>query len=118
MGEQIRLAGKTSVRHTWVGERNSNFKHGRRKTPEYNSWHSAVQRCTNPRARNYLFYGGRGITMCERWRKSFLAFYTDMGPRPDGTTIDRIDVNGNYEPGNCRWATKKVQRANQRPRAA
>jgi len=71
-------------------------------------------RCLNPKVANYKDYGGRGITICDRWKESFENFLKDMGTRPDGSSIDRIDVNGNYEPGNCRWATAKVQRENQR----
>lgn len=83
---------------------------------EYNSWHSAKQRCGNEHNKRWKHYGGRGITMCERWRESFENFLADMGPRPAGKTLDRVNNNGNYEPGNCRWATTKEQRANQRKR--
>lgn len=93
--------------------------HGRsggrqRKAPEYHSWQSAKQRCNNPNNVGFRWYGGRGIQMCSRWQNSFAAFYADMGPRPAGTTIDRIDSDGHYEPGNCRWATKAEQTVNQR----
>jgi hypothetical protein len=84
------------------------------RSPEYSTWHAMVRRCTNPRCDSYPHYGGRGIRVCERWQSSFEAFLADMGPRPAGTTIDRIDVNGNYEPSNCRWADNKTQRTNQR----
>jgi hypothetical protein len=70
-----------------------------------------VQRCTDPRSTNYERYGARGITVCERWRE-FKNFLADMGERPDGTSIDRIDPNGNYELCNCRWATPKRQARN------
>ena len=84
---------------------------------EYNSWHSMKQRCFNPRHRHYKHYGGRGITVCEDWL-SFEAFFADMGPRPAGCSLDRIDPNGNYEPTNCRWSDAKQQFQNQRPRQA
>lgn len=75
-------------------------------------------RCLNPTNPKYRFYGGRGISICARW-ESFDNFLADMGPRPAGKTLDRYpDQNGNYEPGNCRWATKAEQVANMRPRSA
>lgn len=91
-----------------------NQSHGMRYTPEYRSWNMLTQRCTNPKHHAWKHYGGRGITVCDEWLVSFEAFYRDMGPRPQGTSIDRIDVNGNYEPGNCRWADAETQRRNQR----
>lgn len=71
------------------------------------------ERCSNPRYVEYHYYGGRGITVCDRWN-DFAAFLADMGPRLPGHSIDRIDVNGNYEPCNCRWATALQQRHNRR----
>lgn len=89
--------------------------HGRSKTPEHNIWCAMRQRCGNPSDNGYEYYGARGITVCERWRDSFENFYEDMGPRPSsGHSIDRINNDGNYEPSNCRWATRLVQAHNSR----
>jgi len=83
-------------------------------SPTWRSWHCMVLRCKYPSARNYKYYGGRGITVCDRWRESFINFLSDMGERPQGKSIDRINTDGNYEPTNCRWATAKEQVANRR----
>lgn len=73
-----------------------------------------VQRCTNPNRHDFASYGGRGITVCEKWRDSFEAFFADMGEKPVGTSLDRINNNLGYQPGNCRWATKDQQMQNTR----
>lgn len=82
-------------------------------TPTYSSWADMVQRCTNPKRKRYADYGGRGIQVCDRWRK-FENFLADMGPRPEGMELDRIENDGNYEPGNCRWSTPTTQSNNRR----
>lgn len=88
--------------------------HGKRHTPTYRTWLDMIQRCTNPNNPRYTDYGGRGITVCERWR-SFENFYADMGDRPGaGYSLDRIDNDSGYAPGNCRWATAEVQQRNKR----
>lgn len=85
------------------------------KMSERKSWETMKRRCFNPNYQNYKYYGGRGITVCEKWRNSFLAFYQDMGPKPTPKhTLDRIDVNKGYEPSNCRWATQLDQARNKR----
>jgi hypothetical protein len=91
-------------------------KHGFSHTPEYNAWINMKLRCTSPKCKYYKDYGGRGIQVCERWRESFENFLSDMGKKPSPElSIDRINNDGNYEPGNCRWATK-IEQTNNRKR--
>lgn len=84
---------------------------GDQKSPEYRTWRHIKSRCYNPNVERYPNYGGRGIKMCDRWKDSFVNFYADMGPRPSNKhSIDRFpDINGDYEPNNCRWATSSQQ---------
>lgn len=91
-----------------------NRTHGQSKTREYRIWKGMIKRCENVNSSGYHKYGGRGIKVSPVWRSSFEAFIHYMGPCPDGFSIDRIDCNGNYEPGNCRWACNEVQVYNKR----
>ncbi len=89
------------------------FRHGMARTPVYRVWMSMRSRCNNPNDQAFANYGGRGIVVCERWA-DFANFIADMGVRPKGFQIDRIDNDGNYEPGNCRWVTAKQNLNNKR----
>ena len=91
----------------------NNFIHGMSKTSTYKSWEAMIQRCSNASLKSYKNYGGRGISVCDEWTK-FEKFYADMGIKPNGCSIDRIDVNGNYDQLNCRWSTMKQQNRNRR----
>lgn len=105
------------IERSRLGARNAlRLKGCRSQSPEYKSYRSMLGRCLNPDAPNYDLYGGRGITVCARWRgkSGFENFACDLGPRPVGFSLDRINNDAGYEPGNCRWATAKEQRANQR----
>lgn len=103
---------------TGCSECMNRFKHGHGtvKDPTYGTWYSMKARCYNPKSISFKWYGQRGVTVCDRWRDSFSNFLEDMGERPEGKTLDRIDFNKGYSKENCRWATPQEQRTNQRPR--
>lgn len=107
----LRSGKSTQCTSCHISEKNTS--HSLSKISTYRIWAGIRQRCFNPRHKDYAVYGGRGIIVCESWQ-NFENFIKDMGVKPDGLEIDRIDVDGNYEPGNCRWVTRKENVANRR----
>ena len=114
----LACAQKTSIAAATLASVTHGQSGGRKPSATYNSWASMNARCNNPNLKDYFRYGGRGITVCRRWRgkHGFENFLSDMGHRPKGKTCDRRRVNGNYTPSNCHWATASEQIANQRQR--
>ena len=113
--KEIRSCGCLQKENALAANTRHGHSIGKYPSREYRSWTKMRARCCNPKTDCYHNYGGRGIAVCTRWSQ-FKNFLTDMGPRPPHTTLDRIDVNGNYEPSNCRWADWQTQARNQRPR--
>lgn len=122
---RLAVSGSSAIRGLTAGRSSAiaaSTRHGhiantggrKSQSRTYSSWRAMKQRCNCPNKSGYPNYGGRGIAVCEAWAGSFSQFLADMGERPAGKTLDRINVNGNYEPDNCRWATPKEQRLNQR----
>lgn len=104
-------------RRSLLGARGTTHGHARcgKRTPEYEAWKHMIHRCEAPNDRRWVDYGGRGIRVCSKWRASYVAFLADVGPRPSPKhSLDRIDVNGPYEPGNVRWASRVQQMRNTR----
>lgn len=97
-----------------AGDANPNWRGGKTWHPLYHTYHDMVARCSRPTHKRFPDYGGRGITVCERWRADFWTFVADMGERPSGLTLDRRDNSGPYAPDNCRWATYATQSQNRR----
>lgn len=115
-GPMCGLKPRKPRRTPFIGPRRPPLITSERGTPTWWSWNAMRKRCLDSGHHGWQYYGGRGVKIHPSWIFNYDQFKADMGPRPEGMTLDRIDVNGNYEPGNCRWATPSQQRRNQRPR--
>lgn len=112
-GKRLR-GGLTRSCGCLIREARPRLKHGMRGSPEYSSWRAMKSRCERETSKDWPRYGGAGVRVAAEWSESFESFYAHMGNRPAGTSLDRISVVGNYEPGNCRWATPKEQQQNRK----
>lgn len=118
-GKKLRTGHTRSCGHLRQDASRQRQTHGQarkgKETPEYYTWKTMLSRCRSPTSNDWEYYGGRGIRVCDRWH-TFENFFADMGPRPDGHSIERVNNDGNYEPTNCKWIPKAEQARNQRPK--
>lgn len=114
LGKSLRNGRTKSCGCLAIESARNNATHGMTTTRAFGAWNSMIQRCTNPNVKSYKDYGARGISVCKEWASSFTSFYSYMGERPEGMSIDRINNDKGYSPDNCRWATNDAQARNKR----